>query len=90
LKRIGKKKMLSKELLDKMAKVKERLENRSVKIMGGLEVISIPVPNDVILCDFCNTQITEFSVPIYLGNALCPKCFKELKGDQKERRGINV
>jgi len=58
---------------------KERFKNRSLKIMGGPEAVSIPVPDDAILCDFCNTKITEFPVPVYLGNALCQKCFKELK-----------
>ena len=64
---------------------KERFKNRSIKIMGGPEVVSIPVPDEAILCDFCNTQITEFPVPVYLGNALCPKCFKELKEDIKKK-----
>ena len=65
---------------------KEKFRDRSLKIMGGPEIVSIPVPDDVILCDFCNTQITEFPVPVYLGNALCPKCFKELKkGTGKEK-----
>ncbi len=62
---------------------KEKFKNRSLKIMGGPETVSIPVPDDVILCDFCNDRIVEFPVPIYLGNALCPKCFKELKKDIK-------
>jgi len=65
---------------------KERFKNRFIKIMGGPEVVSIPVPDDAVLCDFCNTQITEFPIPIYLGNALCPKCFKELKEDIKKKR----
>jgi len=64
---------------------KEKFKNRSIKIMGGPEVVSIPVPDEAILCDFCNTQITEFPIPIYLGNALCPKCFKELKEDIKKK-----
>jgi len=65
---------------------KERFKNRSLKILGGPEVASIPVPDDVILCDFCNAQITEFPVPVYLGNALCAKCFGELKEDIKRGR----
>jgi len=65
---------------------KERFKNRSIKITGGPEVVSIPVPDEAILCDFCNTQITKFPVPIYLGNALCPKCFEELKKDIKKKR----
>lgn len=63
---------------------KKRFKNRSIDIMGGPEVVSIPVPDDAILCDFCNTKITEFPVPVYLGNALCPKCFRELKEDIKK------
>ena len=63
---------------------KEKFKNRSLKVMGGPEVVSIPVPDDVILCDFCNVQITEFPVAVYLGNVLCPKCFKELKEDIKK------
>jgi len=64
---------------------KEKFKNRSIKIMGGPEIVSIPVPDEAILCDFCNTQITEFPIPVYLGNALCPKCFKELKEDIKKK-----
>ena len=60
---------------------KKRFKNRSLKIMGGPEIVSIPVPDDAILCDFCNTQITEFPVPVYLGSALCQKCLAELKED---------
>lgn len=62
---------------------KEKFKNHSLKIMGGPEIVSIPVPDDVILCDFCNAKITGFPVPIYLGNALCPKCFKGLEKDIK-------
>ncbi|MCD6318856.1 hypothetical protein J7M02_07310, partial [Candidatus Aerophobetes bacterium] len=64
---------------------KERFKNRSLKIMGGSEVISIPVPDDTILCDFCNAQITRFPVPVYLGNALCQKCFADMKRDIKRK-----
>lgn len=60
---------------------KEKFRDRSLKIMGGPEIVSIPVPDDVILCDFCNDQISEFPVAVYLGNALCRRCFKELKKD---------
>ncbi len=67
---------------------KEKFQNRSLNIWGGpKEVISIPVPDDVILCDACNTEITESPVPVYLGNALCPKCFRELERNiKKEKR----
>ena len=66
----------------------EKFKNRSLKIMGGPEIVSIPVPDDVVLCDFCNDQITEFPVAVYLGNALCSKCFRKLKEDlKKETKG---
>jgi len=64
---------------------KERFKNRSLKIMGGPEVVSIPVPDNVVICDFCNAQITEFPVPVYLGNALCQKCLTEVKEDIKRK-----
>ena len=67
---------------------KEKFKNRCLKIMGGPEVVSIPIPDEVIRCDFCNDQVTEFPVPVYLGNALCPKCFRELKEDiKRETKG---
>ena len=67
---------------------KDKFKNRSLNIWGSPnEVISIPVPDDVILCDACNANITEFPVPVYLGNALCPKCFRELeKNIEKEKK----
>ena len=63
---------------------KERFKNRSIKIRFGNEIDAIPIPDDVIVCDFCNTQIIDFPVPVYLGHALCQKCFKELKEDLKK------
>ena len=56
--------------------------------LGGVEMSVIPVPNDVIRYEFCNPQITEFPALVYLGNALCPKCFPESKeGIKKETKG---
>lgn len=54
----------------------ERFKNRSLKIIEGSEIVSIPIADDVILCDFCNDQIIKFPVPVYMGNALCSKCFR--------------
>lgn len=65
---------------------KERFKNPTLKIMGGPKAIFFPVPHDVILCDFCNAQITEFPVAVYLGNAMCLKCFAELKKDIKAKK----
>jgi len=68
----------------------ERFLNRSIKISGlkGEDATEIPVPDNEIVCDFCNAEITEFPVPVYLGNALCPKCFQGLglkENNKKER-----
>lgn len=65
---------------------KEKFRDRSLKIMGGPEIVSIPVPDDVIVCDFCNDQISEFPVAVYLGNALCRRCLKGLKKDIRKGR----
>ena len=65
---------------------KEKFRDRSLKIMGGPEIVSIPVPMDVIVCDFCNDQISEFPVAVYLGNALCRRCLKGLKKDIRKGR----
>ena len=79
-------KKLCKEIKDLEFWDKERFKNRSLDIIGGPEVVSIPVPDDVIVCDFCNSQISEFPVPVYLGSALCQKCLAELKEDIKKER----
>lgn len=39
----------------------------------------IPIPNDCIICDFCNDGIVEFPCPVVSGHALCPKCFKGIQ-----------
>jgi hypothetical protein len=46
----------------------------------NLKVISrIPIPDDSILCDFCNAAIVEFPVPVVWNHALCKKCFGEIQ-----------
>ena len=62
---------------------KVKFWGRSITIYGGNKPTVIPVPDDEILCDFCNNLITEFPVPVYFGHALCPKCWKEVKKDNK-------
>lgn len=40
----------------------------------------IPIPDDTIVCDFCNTRITEFPVPVLYGtHALCKGCFEAFR-----------
>lgn len=63
---------------------KERFRHRSIKIQFGEEIDVIPIPDDVVVCDFCNAEITEFPVPVYLNNALCQRCFQKIKEDIKK------
>ena len=41
---------------------------------------SIPIPDDSILCDFCNANIKTFPVLIFHGSALCPECVRKYMG----------
>jgi hypothetical protein len=46
----------------------------------GGTIEKIKVPDAVIVCDFCNVDITEFPVPVVWGtHAACQKCLKELQ-----------
>ena len=65
---------------------KEDFQGRETKIYGGdhlgeMELLdTIEIPDDEILCDFCNEGIEEFPVPVFRGSyALCPECFKNIK-----------
>ena len=65
-------------------------KNRSWKIydcIKGIDILhaEIKVPDDEIICDFCNTLITEKKIPViiqltenpeiqFVKNALCYKC----------------
>jgi len=46
-------------------------------LRGQPEVI--PVPDDAIVCDFCNEDITEFPCPVWRGHALCSECRRRVK-----------
>ena len=41
---------------------------------------SIPIPDDSIVCDFCNSDIETFPVLIFYGSALCPDCVTKYMG----------
>jgi len=42
----------------------------------GIDATAIPVPDDSILCDLCNAEITEFPVPVLWGtHAVCEDCY---------------
>jgi len=56
------------------------IAERNLKLVG----VS-PVPDDVILCDFCNVKIEEFPVPVMRGTyALCKECLENVKKEDKE------
>lgn len=59
--------------------------NRTNKIYSGDTFDSmklqsvIPIPDNVVLCDFCNFSIKEFPVPVVWNHALCKKCFNNIQ-----------
>lgn len=65
---------------------KKKFQGRSLKIFGPGAASIIPVPDNEILCDYCNDLITEFPVPVYFRSALCPKCWKEVKKEIRAQK----
>lgn len=64
---------------------KEEFTGRTMKFYSGnsfknmdLEQV-VEIPDDTIVCDFCNDGIDEFPVPIFMGNALCKECFERIQ-----------
>jgi len=45
--------------------------------MGKLESVQ-EVPDDMIICDFCNEDIRDFPVPVWHHHALCLECRKKI------------
>ena len=59
---------------------KEDFHDRVNSITSAEGTRSIPIPDDSVICDFCNDRITEFPVPVYRGSyALCKGCFEGIK-----------
>lgn len=57
----------------------EKFRNRATEIFTTETYDRIPIPDDVIICDFCNGNITEFPVPVLQGtHALCNDCLKRM------------
>ena len=49
----------------------------------NLELVhAIPIPDDKVVCDFCNLEITEYPIPVVGSYAMCNECFEgiEIKG----------
>ena len=53
-------------------------ENMRPAVADPHELEVIPVADDCIICDYCNSDLTIFPVPVVGGSALCPECFKRL------------
>jgi len=59
---------------------KEDFKGRVTEVISADSHQRIPIPDDLVLCDFCNDRITEFPVPVMRGtHALCKKCYENLK-----------
>lgn len=59
---------------------KEKFRGRVTEVYTQGSHDRIPVPDDVILCDFCNVSIVEFPVPVVWGtHAVCNKCLERIK-----------
>lgn len=55
---------------------KEDFGERSINIYSKEGVQHIPVSADVIICDFCNTDIEDFPCPVFRDSyALCKNCY---------------
>jgi len=51
------------------------------------KVSIIPIPDDRVLCDYCNAEINEFPTPVLWGtHAACKKCYI---GVQRPKGGSN-
>ncbi len=57
----------------------EKFRNRATEVFTAETYERISVPDDVILCDFCNITIEEFPVPVVWGtHALCKPCLEKM------------
>ena len=72
---------------------KEDFQHRNTTIYdidNPLDKTVIPIPDDCILCDFCNTNIDTFPVAVFRNSyALCPKCYNESILGLKYNEGDN-
>ncbi|RLC80215.1 MAG: hypothetical protein DRI61_06235, partial [Chloroflexi bacterium] len=59
-------------------------EIRTGLFAGEDDLELIPVPQNLYLCDLCNAEITQFPIPVFGGYALCPQCFQNLTGAERD------
>lgn len=61
---------------------RERFQSRTNTITTGdekdghtyIDIEHLPIPDDEIICDHCNSDITVFPCPVVAGFALCKPC----------------
>ena len=64
---------------------REKFQGRTIEVYAtGTDKTTIDVPDCDILCDCCNSEITEFPVAVWDGMAYCRQCFERyLKPEAK-------
>ena len=67
------------EVFDLELWTEEMFKGRSIGFgtFEGEILDSISIPDDLVLCDNCNEQITEFPVKVVMGRAYCNQCYDE-------------
>jgi|GEM_PF-3178989 len=56
---------------------KDKFQGRTIEVYAtGTDKAIIDVPDCNILCDCCNSEITEFPVAVWDGMAYCKECFE--------------
>jgi hypothetical protein len=62
--------------------VDDLLQGKNLKL-----VQDIAIPDDSVVCDFCNTRIEEYPVPVIVPGhyALCKGCFKSVQEPVNEK-----
>jgi formylmethanofuran dehydrogenase subunit E len=65
---------------------KDKFKGRTIEICTpDAPKTTIDVPNNDILCDACNSEISEFPVAVWDGMAYCKECLeKYLKPNARE------
>ena len=57
---------------------KERFKSRKIEIFSpNSPKTVIDVPDDDILCDCCNSSISDFPVAVWDGMAYCKECYEQ-------------
>lgn len=61
-----------------------KFANRSMQIIGVVDLKTIEVPDGLVLCDYCNEQIKKFPVCVINASAVCPGCVERYYPGLKE------